>query len=421
MPRDHPPAPATSPGNEPARPTDSRRRKPVSVAHARGRPGRMRAALLTVAVCAGAGLLALGATRLLEARAADGPRIDPVAPLQVEVITVKGETGFDLERRFVGQVEADQAIALSFETGGSIATVSVDDGDPVLAGQRLASLDTRLLAAERQRLQASRQALETQRALARRTADRRESLRAQGFVSGQQADQDNASVAELTARLAEIDAALLGVQVRLQKSVLLAPFDGRVAVRHQDPGATAGAGQPVLSVVQTRAARLRVGLPPELAAALAPDARVAVEIGAGRGEGRFLALMPEINPATRARDALFALAADATGAPPGTTGAVVMVQRIAQPGAWVPVSALRNGVRGTWEVMTVTGPEGQETVDIEAVQIVHADAARAYVNGTFEAPVRIVADGVHRVVRGQRVRVTPAELARGGPAAGDRI
>lgn len=421
MSTDHACAPAPSPAPPSRERTEARSLPPPSSASPRRRRARAWAALATAAFCAGAGLLVHGGSLWLEARADEGLRIDPVAPPQVDVVDVRAQTGFELERRFVGQVEAAQAIALSFETGGSVATVSVDDGDTILAGQRLSTLDTRLLAAERQRLQASRQALETQRALAQRTAARRDSLRAQGFVSGQQADQDNATVAELTARLAEIDAALLGVQVRLQKSVLVAPFDGRVAVRHLDPGATAGAGQPVVSVVQTRAPRLRVGLAPDLAGSLSTGAPVAIELAGERMAGRFVALMPEINPATRARDALFTIDTDAQRLPPGTTAAVVLVERIAQTGAWVPVGALRNGVRGMWEVMTVTGPDGRETIGLEAVQIVHADAGRAYVTGTFQTPVRIVADGVHRVVRGQRVRVTPADLASGHPAKAERI
>ncbi len=378
----------------------------------RGLVRRLGAPLFTGLVVLLSAAAVFAGSLLIAVRADSRPAPPPVATPVVETTLLTLRDGFTLERRFVGQVEAARSVVLTFESGGTLDDVRVDDGDSVAAGDVIARLDTRLLRAERRRHQAARRALEAQLTLARRTAERRDSLRAKGFVSGQQADQDGASVAELTARIAEVDAALLAVAIRLEKAVLLAPFDARVTSRHLDPGATAGPGQAVVSIVEARPPRFRAGVDPALAASLTAGQTMAVTFGGDAVAARFVALMPELNPATRSHDALFAFEAGSVPVLPGATGTITLSQQVAGTGAWVPVSALRAGLRGTWEIMTVIEADDGPRIGLEAVQILHADAERAFVTGTFAPDASIVSRGVHRVVKGQRVRPTPAELAR---------
>ena len=78
-------------------------------------------------------------------------------------------------------------------------------------------------------------------------------------------------------------------------------------------------------------------------------------------------------------------------------------------GAWVPLSALRQGPRGTWVLLTVTQTEGGTAMIAQgAVEIVHLLDDRAFIRGGFESGLRYLPDGTHRVVPGEAVHV--AEL-----------
>jgi multidrug efflux pump subunit AcrA (membrane-fusion protein) len=109
-------------------------------------------------------------------------------------------------RRFTGQFEPLQEVALGFEEGGTIAEVLVREGLGVSRGEVIARLDTRLLEADRARLSASRAALAAQVELARRTDARQQTLLAEGHVTQQRVDETSLLLAQLEAALAEADA-----------------------------------------------------------------------------------------------------------------------------------------------------------------------------------------------------------------------
>jgi hypothetical protein len=123
-------------------------------------------------------------------------------------------------------------------------------------------------------------------------------------------------------------------------------------------------------------------------------------------------LAPGLEPGTRARAAFFAV--EGAAPPSRAAGEVVFALTVEAPtpGAWVPLAALRQGPRGTWQVVTVEdGPDGP-VAGIEAVEIVHAEGGRAFVSGTIRDGMRYVPDGSHRIVPGERL--TLADEARTG-------
>lgn len=61
-------------------------------------------------------------------------------PIKVSVAVIDSIAG-GLTRTFVGEVQEDMSVSLSFPTGGKITSVYVKDGDHVTAGQLLATID----------------------------------------------------------------------------------------------------------------------------------------------------------------------------------------------------------------------------------------------------------------------------------------
>lgn len=326
----------------------------------------------------------------------------PVAadPVPVSVQPLGREDGYTVTRRFLGQVEPAQTADLSFELAGRVMAIAVDEGDSVAAGALIASLDTALLDTEREQLEASRRALEAQLTFAEQSLARRTALRDRGFSPDEALDQARSDRDALRARLGETEAALASVRVRLEKSELRAPFAGRIGARDVDRGATVASGQPVVRLLETARRIVRVGLPLWVDPAAHREAEI--ELGGAVVRANLSAVRPDIDPVTRTRTVLYTLPDDVEAAY-GQTAALTLEQRIESSGFWVPVAALREGAQGVWTVLVV---DSDDIVRAAAVEILHADATRAFVRGALENGARLIEAGPHRVTPGQSVRVT---------------
>ncbi|MEM8854066.1 MAG: efflux RND transporter periplasmic adaptor subunit [Pseudomonadota bacterium] len=365
---------------------------------------RLGSLTLTLATLALAGALVIGGRGVLGEWAEAVELPEPAPRLAVQTAPFVMEEGYEVERRFAGQIQPAQRTTMAFEQGGTLAALMVDEGDRVAAGDTVATLDKRLLEAERARLVASRSALEAQAELSRRTTERQSVLRDRGHATPQALDDLTLGLAEIEGRIAEVDAGIAAVDVQLDKTVLTAPFTGVVAARYVDDGAAVGSGQRILSLVQTDRPQFRVGLSPSLVGALRTHSTRHVTFGAARHRVRLAAVLPELDPATRTRTVLLDFV---DGEIPAfrETGELVLRQFVEERGAWLPVAALQDGPRGLWQVMTALETPDGWTVGTEAVEVLFAEADRVFVRGTFTDGARYLTDGPHRIVHGQEVAV----------------
>lgn len=364
---------------------------------------RIGSVLLSLLVVGIAGVLVWQGSIIIadRANAVEEP-IPTEAPL-VAVDRIQLQSRYAIERRFTGQIEAPQNANLSFEQGGTLASVFVDDGDQVETGQVLAELDDRSLKADVERLEASMKALRSQLELAAITDKRQTRLQQNGFTSAQNADQARIAVDELRARIAETQAAIAIANIRLEKSKITAPFSGAVNQLFIDAGNTVAGGQTVISMVEQSQPIFRVGIDPQISSDVAVDDELTVAISGNQYRANVISILPQIDAATRTR-IVRARMADTSALTFGLTGEAVFSQHVESQGAWVPLVALEDGIRGLWTINTLT-EESPPTVQMEAVEVIHADSHRAFVRGTFVDGASYIRDGVHRVVEGQKVRV----------------
>ncbi|MCW2238749.1 efflux RND transporter periplasmic adaptor subunit [Azospirillum canadense] len=141
-----------------------------------------------------------------------------------------------------GTVESLNTVRVGPPVGGRVATVLVDDGDRVTAGQRMATLDPRQL---EQRLQNA----EARLRLARSDAARVEALLARGVTTIEARDKAVAERQQM-----EADVAL--VRRMLDDLVVNAPIDGVVLRRQAEPGESMAANAVLFTVADPT--RLRV-------------------------------------------------------------------------------------------------------------------------------------------------------------------
>lgn len=327
-------------------------------------------------------------------------------PVPVRAMNVELADSYTVLRRFTGQIEAATLAELGFELGGRLVDVQVEEGDSVAAGAVLARLDTAALMPERVALEAELASLSAAAELARLKFARNDKLATQGVRSVSAQDEARLELARAEAGMAAIRARLAGVDVRLGKSVLTAPFSARIGARLADAGQTVSAGQPVLTLFENKPPLLRVGLPPDLAASLREGDLVTVETGGIARPARVLRIRPDLDMNTRSRAVVLSWEGDGAEVL-GDTATLLISSTVPEPGYWAPLSALREGVRGSWTVMALEmAQDGARTVPA-AVEVIHTDGARAYLRGNLPLGARIIAEAPDRVALGQWVTTQP--------------
>lgn len=345
-------------------------------------------------------LMAAGITGLHQMADAAAP-VEAAPPVPVRAETIRLSEGYVLKTRYVGRLEPARETRLAFELSGLVTEIVVDEGDAVAAGEVIARLDTAKLEAERGRLQARRHELEAQLALANLTVERKKKLMQSGHGSVEKYDEARFAVDGLKASLENVDASARVLDVDIAKSVLRAPFSGRVGTRLVDEGAVVSPSHPIVHLLEAEKRQVRIGVSVVSSSALTPERRYALSADGRTYSARLISVRPDLSAATRTVSALFEV--DGAGELPfGRIMQLALDQRVDEPGYWLPMEALVEGRKGLWTVYTLDG-SGSPVVRREAVEVLYAERDRAFVRGTITAGTRVVLDGTNRVVPGQRV------------------
>lgn len=369
---------------------------------------RLKILLLGLSVCLAAAVLVAG--RLVNAQGA-GVAASPA--LAVSTLTTQRVSGYALRRVLTGRVEPQRSSAVGFERTGRLEAVPLEEGDRVSAGQVVARLDSALLAARRKELQAALAEAEAKLALARSTLHRYRGSVDRGAVTRQALDEARAGERAAEASLELAQARLGAVDIELAKSALRAPFDAVVIRRVADEGQVLAAGSPVLELQERAVPEVRVGVAGRLADGLQPGAVYQLHWRGGSIEARLRSVLPLRAAATRTVDALLA----PLDAPPhlraGDLVELELTQWVAEPGFWLPMTALAEGTRGLWqayvtEPLTETAPPAlvaDHRIVPRPIEVIYLDGDRVYARGPLQNGERVVRAGTQRVVPGQLVRV----------------
>jgi len=374
--------------------------------------------------------LALLGMALASCRGASAqPPTAPVAPIAVRTaVALDDHLSDDVE--LPGTLQADRRAALSVLAPGRVASVTVQRGDAVRAGDvllRLREVDPRrqVLAAaaalDALRLRAPRDPERAPEVMAARTAwdqaedafTRTEQLRAVGSVSAQEVVRVRlardaaraqwassvaaARAAQASARQAEV--AVAQSRQGLDDAVLRAPFDGVVAARAVEPGEWVSPERPVLELVDARTLRVRVEVPQHLAAQPMEGLRVWFDAeGAVEREASLRWRAPALDAATRSRVVEAAVEAP-EGALPGQRVLVRWRVGATRRAARVPVDALL-GDGPTATVFTVRDGRAEARV----VHVPHRRDGWAVVADGLEAGRVVVRDPPAALRDGSAVR-----------------
>lgn len=186
----------------------------------------------------------------------------------------------------VGTVIADASALLRAEVPGQILALHFEDGQQVIKGRPLFSIEATVLEAEVNEAQANTEQSEA-------AYSRAKELINDKLISATDFDAARANYNVSIARL-------LSSQARLSRTVIRAPFDGYAGLRLINIGDYAIIGQELVSVVRLDPLRVEFSVPETLLSQLKPGQKIDVSVGAYPGEtfaGVITAIAPQIDVA----------------------------------------------------------------------------------------------------------------------------
>ena len=353
------------------------------------------AALVVLLMTAGLG----NATQTPEAR----------LPVAVSTGQVKIQTGFETPINVFGLVESPKATSLSFDVAGQVTRMLVEEGDVIKKGDMLAQQDIARLTARKRELQAAIERANADLALAKVNSDRTKSLVERKLESAQRLDEAKANLNVAKAQLSEMQAALESLNVEIRKTTLFSPFDGVVNRRFFDEGSVVSAGSPVFGITSSENYQARFAVPADVVEQFDVNEPVLVRVGDIDVAGTVSQRLPTRNVQTRTVDILVTLNSNAR-VRPGDMAILSAFRSHSETGAWLPVNALSNGLRGLWRVF-VLPKEGNATLQARVVEVVYTDGNKAFVRGALEDGDIYVDEGTHKLAPGQMVAIPSHQQA----------
>jgi RND family efflux transporter MFP subunit len=360
---------------------------------------------------------------------ADQPDAASDASVKPHVVVTR-PTAMDYRHELVlpATLEGFTRAELYVQVTGYIASVEVDIGDEVSAGDVLARISVPEMRADFKRAQAALDNAHAQitrtkeeQQLAALEKDRRAGLRAKEASAIAQADVDvaaageqiaQAEVAQARAREASAKAEIMRLKTLKGFSALRAPFSGRITRRFVHPGAlargaTSNGARPVVELTQVNPLRVVVHLPEPLVPHVSVGHEVTIRVDA-RPElsltGKVARRAGALDEATRSMRIEIDLLNDDGTLDPGMY-AEVKVTATAIPGAQTLPSAALRGSGDERHVLVVR----DGVVVRQAVQVIIDDGRRAVLGKGVGPQDRVVIAGSPLARDGVAVVVAEAE------------
>ncbi|MBJ2130800.1 efflux RND transporter periplasmic adaptor subunit [Alteromonas sp. IB21] len=324
-------------------------------------------------------------------------------PVAVSTGTISIQSGFETPVNVFGLIESPKATTLSFDVAGQVTDLLVEEGDMVRKGDKLAYQDVKRLSARQQELQASLERANADLALAKVNNERTISLVEKKLESAQRLDEAKASLNVAKAQVSEIKAALNSLGVEIEKTTLIAPFEGVVNRRFFDEGSVVSAGSPVFGITSIDNYQARFAVPADVVEQFDINEPVLVKVGDINVAGTITQRLPVRNVQTRTIDILVTLNSNER-VRPGDMAILSGFRSHTETGAWLPVNALSNGLRGLWRVFVLTNQQNAQ-LEARVVEVVYTDGNKAFVRGALKDGEMYVSEGTHKLAPGQMVSV----------------
>ncbi|MDE2515940.1 MAG: efflux RND transporter periplasmic adaptor subunit [Rhodospirillales bacterium] len=311
----------------------------------------------------------------------------------------------------LGQVQAHNSVLVRARVDGMLMRFAVKEGQNVRKGDLIAEIDPRPYQATLDAALAHQQQDQVQLANAKLDLTRYASLAQRDYASRQQLDTQRALVAQYVAALAGDAAAIESAKLNLDFCYIKSPIDGRVGLRLTDPGNLVHANDiaGIVTITQIHPISVVFTLPqtdlPRVQAAMARDpASLPVLANAGDSgklldRGLLLTTDNAIDPATGTirLKASFPNPHDALW--PGQFINARLQLETLKDATTIPDAAVQHGPDGLYAY--VLHPDG--TVYRQALDVTLEQNGIAVIGTGVQAGQRVVVDGQSRLRQGVKV------------------
>jgi len=350
---------------------------------------------------------------------------------RVEVIEAV-QRALQPQLQLTGMLQPWQLARLGFEVKGELLERRVEPGQRVRQGELLLRLDDAdyrdALTEARAQLRETRAGIERdqrllklaqqQRQLAEREFKRLERLGQDSLASGSTRDSARQQLLKLesdavrlsfgidsgTARLAKQQAAAARAERNLQRSQLLAPFDGRVNRVEVEVGDYLQPASLVVELIRDDYLELSLEVSTDIAAVLRLGQSLAVELPDGPRQAELVALQPV--PDARTHTHPIRLKLPGAGLLPGMLGRVALPLRSYSDAILVPVSALLREAGQAWLFVVNEG-----RLERRAVEVGIVDQGWQLIEAGLQPGELVVARDVEVLSDGLAVETERLELA----------
>ena len=257
----------------------------------------------------------------------------------VEVIKVCTETAqesnYSKGESYVGTVEADVAVAVSFTGMGTIKQVHVSEGARVRKGQLLAEMDK----------------TQAENALATATATHKQATDAYNRMKQLYESKSLADIkwVEVQSKVEQAEATLAAAKKMLEDCYIYSPIDGIVGKKMLHAGETALPSQPVVTVLSINKLKVKVSIPEKEIAKVNPDTESSITIEAlgGRSiDGGKIEKGVTADATTHTYDIRINIDNAMADILPGMVAKVTLLHQDSLNGIYMPIRAVQRGADG---------------------------------------------------------------------------
>lgn len=323
-----------------------------------------------------------------------------------------------VRREGIGTVAANALVTVRAQVEGRLVEIVFREGQEVKAGDVLARIDPAAATALLDQALARLAQNQANLANARIDLDRYDRLAAANAGPRQQADQQRAQVAQLTAQVRADEAATESARITLAHTTIRAPIDGRAGLRQIDVGNVVRAGDAngLVTLAQVRPVSVLFTLPQRDLAlsqeALAAGAPLAEALDTdGRSvlaRGQLAVIDNQVDPATGTIRLKALFPNDDLRLWPGQFVTVRLTVGELKAVSVVPTPAVRRGPGGAFVYVVANG-----AARIRKVAVTRQDETFAVIEDGLADGETVVTAGFPQLTDGKAVTIAPDSGVRG--------
>nr|WP_051555397.1 efflux RND transporter periplasmic adaptor subunit [Anaerovibrio lipolyticus] len=317
-----------------------------------------------------------------------------------------GEHDINVEGTYTGTVRGRYETNMSFQVGGRILNRNVQVGDHVNSGDVLMSIDPRDVVQQSNQGDAQVAAAKAQLDLAQSNLSRYQQLYAQEAIPAMVLDQYQTAY---DSALAQYNQAVAGATTghnALGYTALVASASGVISSVTAEAGQVVGAGQTVLTLVQTNELEVEINIPENHLGDVELGRTVQVSFWALKGvnvNGTVREISPMADSVSRTYKVRISIQNPPKGMQLGMTASVKCQERDRdnRDGLVLPLSAIYQ-INDTSQVWVVD--KNTDTVSLKDIKFEEIGNNSVRVMGLNVGDI-VVTAGVHKLRQGQKVRL----------------